>query len=230
MSTTLDRVATPVNGSRQYRSAVRAAQAAATRHRLLSAAWTLFTERGYAATTVTQVAEAAGTSVDTLYAAIGRKPVLMRAVVESAISGTDEAIPALQRDYVRRVRAAPDAATKLELYAAAIAAMSPRTAPIFLALQDAARTDADCAALNAEISTRRATNMRSFAGELRETGDLREGLADDVVGDIIWATAGAEHYTQLVSGRGWTPAQFGDYLREVWSSLFLARHDIRPPS
>ena len=209
---------------------MRDAQAASTRHRLLSAAWTLFTERGYAATTVTQVAHAAGTSVDTLYASIGRKPVLMRAVVESAISGNDQTVPALQRDYVKQLRAAPDAATKLELYAAAIAAMSPRTAPIFLALRDAARTDADCAALDAEISARRAGNMRDFARELRETGQLRGNLGDDVVGDIIWATAGAEHYTQLVRGRGWTPAQFGDYLRELWGSLLLARHDIRPPS
>lgn len=230
MPTTVDRVTTPVNGSRQYRSAMRTAQAASTRHRLLTAGWTLFTQQGYDATTVTQVARAAGTSVDTLYAAIGRKPVLMRAVVESAISGTDETIPAFQRDYVQRVRAAPFAAAKLELYAAAVAEMSPRTAPIFLALRDAARTDADCAALDAEIATRRATNMRSFAGELRQTGELRDGLVDDIVGDIIWATAGAEHYMQLVSGRGWTPAQFGEYLRDLWCRLFLARRDIRPDS
>ena len=102
MSTTVDRVTTPVNASRRYRSVKRAEQAASTRHRLLAAGWTLFTDQGYAATTVTQVARAAGTSVDTLYAAIGRKPVLMRAVLESAISGTDETIPALQRDYVQR--------------------------------------------------------------------------------------------------------------------------------
>lgn len=221
---------TPVNGTRRYRSTVRAAQAESTRHRLLSSAWTLFIEQGYAATTVTQVARAAGTSVDTLYASIGRKPVLMRAVVESAISGTDETIPTLQRGYVQRVRAAPDAATKLELYAASIAAMSPRTAPIFQALRDSARTDPDCAALDTEISTRRATNMRSFAAELRETGDLRPELTDARVGDIIWATAGAEHYTQLVVGRGWSAAQFGDYLRELWFSLFLARRGIRGPS
>lgn len=220
----MDLVTTPVNGTRKYRSTVRAAQAESTRHQLLSAAWTLFTDQGYAATTVTQVAAAAGTSVDTLYASIGRKPVLMRAVVESAISGTDEAIPALQRDYVKRVRAAQDAATKLELYASSVAAISPRTAPIFQALRDAARTDADCAALDAEISTRRATNMRSFAGELLETGQLRPELTDDRVGDIIWATAGAEHYIQLVVGRGWSADQFGDYLRELWCNLFLAAH------
>ncbi|WP_348648380.1 TetR/AcrR family transcriptional regulator [Cryobacterium breve] len=108
---------------------------------LLSAAWTLFTERGYVATTVAQIAQAAGTSVDTLYEAVGRKPVLLRQVVESAISGSDETIPAERRDYVQRIRETPDAATKFQIYAAAIAAMSPRTAPIFLALRDAARTE-----------------------------------------------------------------------------------------
>lgn len=221
---------TAVNGPRQYRSTVRAAQAESTRHQILSAAWTLFTERGYVATTVAQVAEAAGTSVDTLYAAVGRKPVLMREVVESAISGTDNTVPAEQRDYVQRVRSAPDAATKFELYAAAIAAMSPRTAPIFVALRDAARTDSACAALDREISTRRADNMRLFAGDVRDTGQLRPGISDDVVGDIIWATAGAEHYTQFVVGRGWTAEQFGRYLVELWTSLFIAQPSIRGDS
>ncbi|MEC5150750.1 TetR/AcrR family transcriptional regulator [Cryobacterium sp. GrIS_2_6] len=213
---------TDVNAPRKYRSTKRAMQAKTTRLQLLSAAWTLFTERGYVATTVAQIAHAAGTSVDTLYEAVGRKPVLLRQVVESAISGSDETIPAERRDYVQRIRETPDAATKFQIYAAAIAAMSPRTAPIFLALRDAARTDPDCAALHEEISTRRATNMLLFAADLRLTGALRPDLSDEVIGDIVWATAGAEHYTQLVDSRGWSAERFGDYLYEMWSRLFLA--------
>jgi len=196
-------------------------QATTTRHEILSAAWTLFTERGYVATTVALIAQAAGTSVDTVYEAVGRKPVLLRQVVESAISGSDETVPADRRDYVQRIRETPDAAAKLRIYAAVIATMSPRTAPIFLALRDAARSDPDCAALHAEISTRRATNMQRFASDLRLAGNLRPELTDEVIGDIIWATAGAEHYTQFVDSRGWSPERFGDYLSEMWCRLFL---------
>ena len=211
-----------VKGPRRYTSPLRLEQAAATRSNVLAAAGELFTSQGYAATTVTQVARAAGVSVDTLYATVGRKPVILREVVEAAISGTGQTVPADQRDYVIAVRAAERATAKIRIYADAVAAMSPRTAPVFLALRDAAQTDPDCAALDTEISTRRAGNMRRFAADLRATGELRLGLTDDFIGDVVWATAGYEHFTQLTVGRAWTPVQFGDYLRESWTRQFLA--------
>src|SRR3954471_2672597 len=51
---------------RRYRSARRAEQAAGTRHRILAAARALFTEQGYTATGVAQIADRAGVAVDTL--------------------------------------------------------------------------------------------------------------------------------------------------------------------
>jgi AcrR family transcriptional regulator len=59
---------------------------------------------GYAVTTVADIARRARVAVDTVYAAVGRKPALLREVLETAISGSDEAVPAEQRDYVARVR------------------------------------------------------------------------------------------------------------------------------
>ena len=72
---------------RRYRSPRRAEQAAATRARIVDAARHLVVEQGYAATTVSQVAARAGVAVDTVYAAVGRKPELLRQVLETAISG-----------------------------------------------------------------------------------------------------------------------------------------------
>lgn len=193
--------------------------------RIIDAAWELFTAGGYAATSVSAVAQRAGVSVDTLYASIGRKPELVRAVIESSISGLPQAVPAEMRDYVMAIRAAGGAAQKIALYAETIARLSPRTAPITLALKDAARTDAVCAALAAEIDQRRATNMRLFAADLLATGELAAQPAADAIGyiaDVVWATAGAEHYTALVSGRGWTSEEFGRYLQNLWMKLFLA--------
>ena len=210
-----------VNGPRTYRSPLRCGQAAATRHRVLEAAWQLFTTRGYAATTVGRVAALAEVSVDTVYTTVGRKPDLLRAVVESAISGTDDTVPAEQRDYVRHLRAASSAGEKIRIYADAVAAMGPRTAPIFVALRDAAQTDANCAALFAEITNRRAANMLTLAADLRATRELRPELSDRYVADVLWATAGFEHYRQLVTGREWTPEDFGEYLRELWERMFL---------
>jgi hypothetical protein len=56
-------------------------------------------------------------ALDTVYASVGRKPQLVRFLIETAISGTGEAVPADQRDYVRAIQSAPDAETKIALYA-----------------------------------------------------------------------------------------------------------------
>jgi AcrR family transcriptional regulator len=208
-------------GRRSYHSPRRAEQAARTRRAILSAARELFVAKGYGATTIAAIAERARVSLDTVYATVGRKPALLRELVETAISGTDEALPPEQRDYVRRIGAAATAVEKILIYAAAVSAIQQRLAPVFRALRDAARTDEDCAALWAEISTRRATNMRSFAADLRGTGELRDDLTDDQVADVVWSMNAAEYWDLLVRERGWTPDQFRDWLADAWSRLLL---------
>jgi AcrR family transcriptional regulator len=220
-----DDVKTPAPGNparRRYRSAVRSEQAAATRAAVLRAALELFTERGYAGTPVSAIAGRAGVAVDTVYAAAGRKPDLMRELVETAISGEGAAVPALQRDYVRRVRDAATAREKVALYAAAVAQIAERMLPVQRALAEAAVGDPACAALRDEISARRAANMRLFAGDLRATGELRTDLDDDAVADVVWSMNAPEYQALLLGERGWSAARYGDWLADAWARLLLA--------
>jgi AcrR family transcriptional regulator len=211
-------------GRRAYNSPRRAEQAAATRRAVLTAARELFVSNGYSATTIADIAERARVSLDTIYATVGRKPALLRELVEAAISGTEQAVPADQRDYVKRISAAPTALEKITIYAHAITAIQQRLAPVFLALRDAAATDTDCAALWSEIARRRATNMRAFAADLRSTGSLRDDLSDDQVADIIWSMNAAEYWDLLVRERRWTPGQFADWLTDAWTRVLLRNH------
>ena len=146
---------------------------------------------------------------------------MLRELVETAISGTEQAVPAEQRDYVARIRAADTAIGKITTYAFAITAIQQRMAPVFLALRDAAATDADCADLWSEISTRRANNMRLFAADLRSTGELRDDLTDIQVADIIWSMNAAEYFDLLVRHRSWSPQQFAKWLIDAWTRLLL---------
>jgi AcrR family transcriptional regulator len=216
-----DRVKAQDAGKRRYNSPRRVEQAAATRRAVLLAARELFVSNGYSATTIADIAERARVSPDTIYATVGRKPALLRELVETAISGTEQAVPAEQRDYVARIVDATTARDKITIYAHAITAIQQRMAPVFLALRDAATTDADCAALWAEIAQRRAANMRRFAGDLRSTGELRGDLTDDQVADIVWSMNAAEYWDLLVRERGWTPQQFADWLTDAWTRLLL---------
>ena len=80
-------------GKRGYHSPRRVEQAAVTRRAILAAARDLFTGSGYTATTVAQIASLARVSVDTVYATVGRKPELLRELVETSISGADQQSP-----------------------------------------------------------------------------------------------------------------------------------------
>ena len=122
---------------------------------------------------MTAIADRAGVALDTIYATVGRKPELARLLIETAISGTDQAIPAEQRDYVRAIQAAPDAETKIALYAAAITAIVPRMALVLDIIQQAVPTEPELAALWTEIAERRAANMRLFVADLAAVAPLR---------------------------------------------------------
>jgi AcrR family transcriptional regulator len=209
--------------TRPYSAPKRAAQAAATRRAVLEAARGLFVERGYSTTAVSDIAARAGVSLDTVYASVGRKPVVLRELVETALSGADHAVVAQQRDYVLAIRAAPTAREKLTIYAAAVVKIQQRLAPVFIALRDAAVDDPACAALWTEISERRARNMREFAADLRGTGELRDDLSDDEVADIVWSMNAAEYWVLLVHQREWTPERFGVWLADTWIRSLL-RH------
>jgi AcrR family transcriptional regulator len=208
--------------TRRYHSPRRAQQAAQTRRAVLAAARDLFVANGYAATTVAEIAREARVAVDTVYATVGRKPALLREVLETAISGADVAVPAEERDYVALARAATSARDKITAYVTGLVEVQRRLAPVFLALRDAAGGDIESAALWKEIAERRARNMRLFAANLRETGELRADLTDDDVADIIWSMNGTEYWVLLVGERGWSPERFGAYLIDAWSRLLLA--------
>src|SRR5689334_17406714 len=109
-------MADPVNPTRSYDASRRQEQARQNRLAVLRAAQALFVERGYAKTTMGDVADAAGVSVETVYKAFTNKPGLVKAVFDVAVVGDDEAIPLMEREFVQRNIAEPDPRRKLEAY------------------------------------------------------------------------------------------------------------------
>lgn len=208
--------------NRRYHSIVRAEQAEQTRAAIIDAARELLVSDGFARTTVHRIAATAGVNVDTIYRSIGRKSEVVRAVVESAISGTSQAVPAAQREYVRQIRAAGSAGEKLDLYADAIIGIQRRVAPVFAVLRDASRADEASGELWHEIAERRARNMREFAADLRATDELRPDLTDEDVADVIWSMNSPEYWILLVEERGWSPERFRAHLADAWRRLLLS--------
>ncbi|HWI04333.1 MAG TPA: TetR/AcrR family transcriptional regulator [Acidimicrobiales bacterium] len=206
---------------RQYDNAGRQTQSEETRQRIVSAARDLMVAQGYRATTIAAVAARAGVHVDTVYALVGRKPVLLRELIEQAISGTDHAVAAAERDYVKAIRATSDPVGKLTIYARAMRQIQGRMAPLLLALRDAAATEPEAKQVWREISDRRAANMRMLAQDLEAAGGLRAGLSVDEAADVIWATNSSELYVLLTVDRAWTTERYERWLLDAWVRLLL---------
>ena len=204
-----------------YDNTTRAAQSHETRQRILEAARTLMLERGYRATTIAAIARHAAVHVDTVYELVGRKPIVLRELIEQAISGTDRAVPAEDRRYVADIRAEPNPRRKVAIYAQATREIHVRMAPLVLAVRDAAATEPDAKHIWQNISRRRATNMRKLARELGEVGGLRQDLSIDEAADVIWATNSAELFLMLTTERGWTPDRYQHWLTDAWCRLLL---------
>lgn len=210
----------PSSGTRRrYRSPSRAAQAASTRTAVLRAARDLFTAEGYGVP-VARIAERAGVAVDTVYTSVGRKPDLIRAVIDMVLADSDDPLPAEQRGYVRRIREAPTAADKIRVYADAIAGLLPVVGPLQEALKEAGATDPGCARAWRGLDERRAGNMLLFAADLRSTGELRTDLDDQHVADVVWSMNSAEYFAVLTR-RGWTPERIGAHLADTWIRALL---------
>jgi AcrR family transcriptional regulator len=206
---------------RAYDASSRRKSAEGTRQSIIDAARRLFLDKGYAATTMPAIAQAAGIALDTVYATVGKKATLFRLLIEMAISGSDRAVPAEERDYVRAIREEADAARKLHLYAGAVSRIQSRLAPLFRVLQGAAPLDPELEALWQSIAQRRARNMQLLARELAATGRLRPDLSVARAADIIWGMNSSEFYLLLVEQRGWSAAAFERWLGDAWVRLLL---------
>lgn len=209
---------------RPYNATRRQAAAAKTRQAILTAARDLFLSQGYAATTMPAIAGAAGVALDTVYAAVGPKPDIIRLLVEVAISGEAAPVAADDRNYVREMQREPDPRRKLARYARAVCEIQGRLAPLFVALREGAQVDPALAALWQEISERRAANMRRLVADVA-AGGLRQGVGIEEAADLIWSMNSPEFYLLLVRERGWSPAQLERWLTEIWCRTLLPGDD-----
>jgi AcrR family transcriptional regulator len=201
-----------------YRSALRAEQAQQTRAAVLDAAGRCFLERGYAGTTMKDVARVAGVSVQTVFAQ-GSKAALLLACVDRAVVGDDEAVPFAQRELFVRLVSATDLADKLAAAREMAALYVPTTVPMIGVFADAAAADAEIAGSWAEYERRRFQDGRVLIASFEPW--LREGLDVDRATDVFWGVFSHVPALKLIRERGWTADEYADFLAEAVARLLL---------
>ena len=186
-----------------------------TRAAVVEAARTLFLERGFAATTIEAISELSDTPQATVYRLFSSKFGILKAVLDVSIVGDDQAVPMADRPQVRALLADPDPVRQLTGFAALLRQLLARTGPVHRLLADAARSDADAAALLAALARQRHEGQRRIAKSLARAGALKPGLRERDAGDLIHALASPEVYGLLVFDRGWSGERYEEWVRSI---------------
>lgn len=215
-SGTITRVGGDVKSDRAAFAPAPQARTRRTRTAVAEAARRLFLERGYAATTIEAISRASDTPQPTVYRLFSSKLGILRAVLDLAIAGDDEAVAMLDRPQVRSLVADPDPHQALIGFAALVGGLMVRTAPVHHVLEEAARSDPAAATALAEIAQQRHDGQRRITHALARTDALRPGITERDAADIIHALASPEVYRLLVTDRAWSSDRY-----ERWLSTTL---------
>ncbi len=202
---------------RPYRSPRRQGHARETRQRILSAARDLFIARGYGATTIDAIAEAADVAPQTVYAGLSSKRGILFALLDQMAVDAD--LPGLEADVMA---AAGDPFRQLRERIA----FTTRFYAGGIALIEIARTvsgiEADLGAMWGEGESRRYRAYAPMVKAWEEAGVLAPGLTAEAATDMIWALGGPDVFRLLVVERGWSRERFEDWLFATLKAAIFA--------
>ncbi|WP_067477336.1 TetR/AcrR family transcriptional regulator [Nocardia amamiensis] len=196
---------------RRYDSLRRTAQAQQTSAEIARAARELFVAKGWAATTVRDVARTAGVSVPTVYSAYGNKTGLTQALTDAADLSAD--LPMLLAD----LEAAAEPRRQLAAMVAYDRRLYERAGDVLVLLREAARTEPELAQAYRD-GRRRGDDAHRQVLSAWPAGTLRDGIDVPTAVDMYAAVCTIDAFTELTAGRGWPPGRV-----EAWWTALLVR-------
>ncbi len=208
---------------RPYDNSRRQAQVRATRLRIIEAAKALFIAHGYPETTLEAIADAADTSLPTLYRLFPSKRALLKAVLDVSFGGDDQPVAFADRPEVQGARAEPDPQALIRAFARIGRDFMERSSAILRVLATAGQVDPDAAQLLEEIRRQRHAGQSRIVAALSARHALDPDLQSSEAADIAYAVLSPEVHRILTVERGWTAGKYEQWL--VRSLGALLRRD-----
>ena len=190
-----------------------------TRNRVIDAATRLFTDKGYIATTMTDIAREAGVAMHSVYSAGKSKSDLLIVAVERAVAGDDQDLYVHERPSWTSVRDEPDPMRQMELIAAALCEVQERSASIQAAFRQAAAVDPAVAEILQAAHRRRLETIGVLIRMVPEQ-HLRRSYADST--DTAWALASTDVWLLLRHNRGWSTKRIRAWIARTLTETLLA--------
>ena len=182
-----------------------------TRQLILDAAYGLFCDLGYNATTMDAVAKQAGVAVQTVYFTFHTKDALLQEVQDRAVIG-DDRVPPPDQPWFAEAIAAPDGVRALAAVIGGVADIHARVAPLVPVFHAVAGEPAGGTWRRAEALRRE--GFAQLLDLMVAKTPLRQDLGHDHALDLLFVVLGTELYKSLVIDCGWSPA--------AWSTWVLA--------
>lgn len=200
----------------------RAGRIAETEQRLVDAATRLFERDGYAATTLTAVAEAAGVAARTVYLRFGTKAALLKRAVDVALVGDTAPVDVAGRDWSLRAMTAPTLEQRIAAAAGGARDMMHRVGPLLAVAGQAEPTEPDIAA--AAQAGREATRdaLRAFWTTAAHDGLLPPGADVDWLADTAALLGAAETYLLATRTLRWDADRYEQWILATWRRLAIA--------
>lgn len=207
--------------SRGYDNTRRQAQVRRTRADVVTAARDLFVQRGYSATTIEAIGEAAATPLATVYRLFRCKRNILAAVLDTSFAGDDEPIAMHERPAVRAAFAETDPRRLLTGFAHICRELLDRSAPVQQVLRGAATVDPEAAELLALVNSQRLEGQSRIAHALAVRGALAGGVAEATAADTIYALMAPETHHILTVERAWSADRYERWLARALCALLL---------
>jgi AcrR family transcriptional regulator len=186
---------------------------------MLDAAYDLFCELGYRATTMAAIADRAQVAVQTVYFTFHTKDALLQEVHNKTVLG-DVPTPPEKQPWYLAAHAQTDSRRAVELIVTGVGTILDRVAPM-LPVFHAVAADAAGAVYRHGERLRRA-GMADLADFLADQGWLRADVDRARASDLLFVLLGAETYRTFVLELGWSPQGWAE-----WTTEALTRDLIR---
>jgi AcrR family transcriptional regulator len=179
---------------------------------VVTAARTLFLERGYARTTIDAISTLSDVPVATVYRLFTTKLGILQALLDTSIGGDDQALAVQDRPDVAALLSESDPTRLLNGFAGLTTAINQRTNDVYRVLVSAAASDLAAAGLLDDLRHQRDRGQLQVVRALLRSGALRAGLSQSDAADLVHALMSPDLYRLLVVDRGWTPGRFQRWL------------------
>jgi AcrR family transcriptional regulator len=206
---------------RKYQSRARATAAAATRAEIRAAASRLFVEKGYATTTMREIAEEAKVSERTVYLVFPTKVALLNEAIRVAIVGDDRPVPVAERDDFRAAVNERDGTRALELFVNGASEVFERAGALMIAGYEAAGADAELRQAAKAGEQARAVDFAAIVNALAAHGALRDDVRLEQATDVLLALVSPQVHQMWRHHRGRSPGEYRNLILNALERAIL---------